>query len=178
MGAKTGPGSLFAVCAAVGIAALAAAGLPAQDQVQAVPVPPPLLEKTVAVPAAAGWVDTGIDVEPGQELRFAASGRIDLQKGNPEASCGPEGIDLVTVEQPVPNANLGALIGKVVQLVARRVDEDSGMEVRDEIFVLFPVGPEGALTVTFKGRLYLGVNENVLRDNAGEFAVVVVRRPV
>lgn len=163
--------------AALGIAALTAAGLPAQDQLQAVPVPP-LLEKTVTVPAAAGWVDTGIDVEPGQELRFSASGRIDLQKGNPEASCGPEGIDLVTVEQPVPNANLGALVGKVVQLVARRVDGDSGMEVLDEIFVLFPVGPEGILAVPFKGRLYLGVNENVLRDNGGEYSVVVVRRPV
>jgi hypothetical protein len=177
MRVKTGFRVLLAVCAALGIVALAAAGLPAQDPVQAVPVPPPL-EKTVAVPADAGWVDTEIDVEPGQELRFTAAGRIDLQKGNPEASCGPEGIDLVTVEQPVPNANLGTLIGKVVQLVARRVDEDSGQEVRDEIFVLFPVGPEGALTVTFKGRLYLGVNENVLRDNGGEFAVVVVRRPI
>ena len=175
MRAKTGLPIVLGA-AALGIAAFTAAGLPAQDQFQAVSVPPPL-EKTVAVPAAAGWVDTGIDVEPGQELRFTAAGRIDLQKGNPEASCGPEGIDLVTVEQPVPNANLGALIGKVVQLVARRIDEDSGMEVRDEIFVLFTVGPEGALTVPFKGRLYLGVNENVLRDNGGEYSVVVVRRP-
>jgi hypothetical protein len=177
MRAKIGLGVVFAVGAALGFAAFTAPGLPAQDQPQAVLVPPPL-EKTVAVPAAAGWVDTGIDVEPGQELRFTATGRIDLQKGNPEASCGPEGIDLVTVEQPVPNANLGTLVGKVVQLIARRVDKDSGQEVRDEIFVLFPVGPEGALTVPFKGRLYLGVNENVLRDNGGEFAVVVVRRPV
>jgi len=168
---------VIAFIAALGIAAFAAAGLPAQDQLQAIPVPP-LLEITVTVPAAAGWVDTGIDVEPGQELRFTATGRIDLQKGNPEASCGPEGIDLVTVEQPVPNANLGALVGKVVQLVARRIDRDSGREVRDEIFVLFPVGPEGALTVPFKGRLYLGINENVVRDNGGEFAVVVVRRPI
>jgi hypothetical protein len=164
---------------ALALAALAVGGsrLPAQDQ--AVPVPvPPVLEKTVAVAGGAGWVDTGIDVGPGQELLFTAAGRIDLQMGNPEASCGPEGVDLVTVEQPVPNANLGALIGKVVQPVASRIDEDSGQEIRDEIFVLFLIGPESTRTVPFKGRLYLGVNENVTRDNGGEFSVVVVRRPI
>lgn len=163
-------------------AAFAAAGGlagPVQDQdlPVAIVVPPPL-EKAVAVPGAAGWVDTGIDVGPGQEIRFTATGRVDLQMGNPEASCGPEGVDLVTVEQPVPNANLGALIGKVVQPVARRLDEDSGQEVRDEIFVLFLIGPENNLTVPITGRLYLGINENVTRDNGGEFQVVVARRPL
>jgi len=122
-------------------------------------------------------VDTGIDVRPGEELRFLASGEIDLQRGNPGAVCGPAGIDLVTVDQPVPDANLGALIGKVVQLVTTRVDKGSGMEIRDEIFVLFLVGEERAVTVPFKGRLYLGINENVLRDNGGAYSVLVTRRP-
>ena len=166
-----------------GLAALALIGgltlpLPArrapQAQDQAAPVP---LEKTIAVAADAGWVDTGIDVAQGDELRFAASGEISLQKGNPEAVCGPAGLDLVTVDQPVPNVNLGALIGKVSQLIARRVDEDSKMEIADEAFVLFLVGQEAAVTVPFKGRLYLGINENVLKDNGGSFSVVVVRRP-
>jgi hypothetical protein len=135
-------------------------------------------EIKVAVPAAAGWFDTGIDVVGGEELRFAATGEIDLQRGNPAAVCGPEGIDLVTVEQPVPNANLGALIGRITQLVASRIDEDSGQEVRDEIFLLFVIGPEGSITVPFKGRLFLGINENGVKDNAGEFAVIITRRPV
>ena len=168
------------LAAAVAVFLSAAAGGPAgpvqdQDLPVAIVVPPPL-EKAVAVGGAAGWVDTGIDVGPGQEIRFTATGRVDLQMGNPEASCGPEGVDLVTVEQPVPNANLGALIGKVVQPVARRLDEDSGQEVRDEIFVLFLVGPESVQTVPITGRLYLGINENVTRDNGGEFQVVVARR--
>ncbi|MGZ5454717.1 MAG: hypothetical protein ACXWHJ_10860 [Candidatus Aminicenantales bacterium] len=146
---------------------------PLQDQFAALP-----LEKTIVVAADAGWVDTAIDVGPGEELHISASGEINLQKGNPEAVCGPAGLDLVTVDQPVPNVNLGALIGKVVQPVARRVDEDSGIEIRDEIFVLFPVGPETTVTVPFKGRLYLGINENVLKDNGGMYSAVVVRRPV
>lgn len=145
---------------------------PRQDLAAVLP-----LEKTLAVAADAGWVDTAIDVGPGEELRISASGEINLQRGNPEAVCGPEGLDLVTGDQPVPNVNLGALIGKVVQPVARRTDEDSGIEIRDEIFVLFPLGPEATVTAPFKGRLYLGINENVLKDNGGVFSVVVVRRP-
>jgi hypothetical protein len=144
-----------------------------QDQI----VAPPPSEKVIAVAADAGWVDTGIDVGPGEELHFTASGEIDLQRGNPEAKCGPDGLDIITVDQPVPNANLGALIGRVAQLVASRVDENSKMEIRDEIFVLFLIGPEKSVTVPAKGRLYLGVNENVLKDNGGSYTVVVARRP-
>lgn len=159
-----------------GLAAIALGRIAPAPQDQ-VPVAPPS-EKAVAVAADAGWVDTGIDVGPGEELHFTASGEIDLQRGNPEATCGPDGLDLITVDQPVPNANLGALIGKVVQLIASRVDEDSKMEIRDEIFVLFLIGPEKSVPVPIKGRLYLGVNENVLKDNGGSFSVVVARRPL
>jgi len=169
--------ALRGLAAAVVMAGFAALGpaLPRpQDQV---PVPPAPQEKTVAVAAAAGWVDTGIDVAAGDELRFTATGEVNLQRGNPEAVCGPGGIDLVTLDQPVPNANLGALIGKIAQPIARRLDEDSGAEIADEIFALFLIGEESAFAVPFKGRLYLGLNENVLRDNGGAFSVVVVRRP-
>ncbi len=158
----------------LGLAALVLGRLSQDPQGQAA-FPP--LDKTIAVAADAGWVDTAIDVGPGEEICLSASGKIDLQKGNPEAACGPEGLDLVTVDQPVPNANLGALIGKVAQLVARRVDEDSGIEIRDEVFVLFLVGQQKTLTVPFKGRLYLGINEQVLKDNGGAYSVIVVRRP-
>jgi hypothetical protein len=159
----------------LGSVLLSAAPHAAQDQI----LLPPLqdLGKNVAVAADAGWTDTGIDVAAGDTIVFAASGEINLQKGNPEAVCGPAGVDLITVDQPVPNANLGALIGKLAQTVARRVDEDSGVETVDEIFVLFVVGTEGTFTAPFKGRIYLGVNENVLKDNAGAFSVVITRRP-
>src|SRR5512143_1450768 len=160
-------GGLAAAALMAGLV-LMAAGRPVQDQAVAPPVP---LEKTVSVAADANWVDTGIDVGAGDELRFMATGEIDLQRGNPEAVCGPGGIDLVTLDQPVPNANLGTLIGKLVQPIAKRVDEDSGIEISDEVFVLFVVGPEGSFTVPFKGRLCLGVNENVVKDNGGAFSV-------
>jgi hypothetical protein len=172
----TGPRIFLAAgAAALGLAALASGDLTPQVPTQAADAQP---AKRIAVRADSGWVDTGIDVGPGEEILFRASGEINLQRGNPDAVCGPAGLDLITVEQPVPNENIGALIGKVARTVADRVDEDSGMVVRDEIFVLFFIGPEKAVTVPVKGRLYLGVNENVLKDNAGEFAVLVFRRPV
>ena len=62
--------------------------------------------------------------------------------------------------------------------MAQRIDANSGLEIKDEIFVLFLIGPEGTVTVPFRGRLYLGINENVLKDNGGGFSVVVARRPL
>ena len=167
--------------------ALLAAGLFALGSASAagpwqVPVPAPQqaeapLVKNVVVPGAAGWVDTGLDVAAGEEILIRASGEVSLQLGNPAAVCGPAGLDMLTVDQPVPKENLGALIGKVSQFVASRVDEDLGGEVRDEIFVLFIIGAERSVRVPFKGRLYLGVNEKVIKDNGGEFAAVVSRGP-
>jgi hypothetical protein len=162
-----------AALAVLAFAAAAAAPAPGQD---APPAAPPGTSVTVA--GEAGWTDTGLDLAAGEEVRFAATGEVLLQKGNPEAICGPAGIDLLTTDQPIPSANLGALIGKIVQVVARRVDEDSGTEVRDEVFVLFVIGPETSVIAPFKGRLYLGVNENVLRDNGGAYTVAVRRRPL
>jgi hypothetical protein len=141
-------------------------------------VPPVRLElvKQIIVPANAGWVDTGLDIGLGEEFYFKASGEISLQKGNPSANCGPAGLDLMTVQQPIPNQNLGALIGKVAQLIAIRKDEDTGEEVRDEVAEYFFVGPENGWVAPLKGRLYLGVNEDVYRDNGGEFTVLIYRR--
>lgn len=136
------------------------------------------LVKRLSVPGVAGWVDTGLDVKAGEDLLIRAAGEVSLQRGNPAASCGPAGLDLLTIDQPIPNENIGALIGKVAQFVASREDEDTGGEVRDEILVLFFVGSEKTVSIPIKGRLYLGVNEKVTRDNGGEFTVVIFRRPV
>jgi len=134
------------------------------------------LVKKVTVAGNAGWADTGLDAAQGDEFFFKASGEISLQKGNPSASCGPAGLDLMTTQQPILNQNLGALIGKVAQLVSLRTDEDTGEEIRDEIVEYFFVGAEGRVTAPIRGRLYLGVNENVFKDNGGEFTVLIYRR--
>ena len=134
------------------------------------------LVKKVVVPANAGWVDTGLDVGQGEEFTIRGNGEITLQKGNPSATCGPAGLDLMTGQQPVPNQHLGALIGKVAQLISVRRDEDTGEEIRDEIAAYFFIGAESRVTTPIKGRLYLGVNEDVIKDNGGEFTALIYRR--
>lgn len=127
----------------------------------------------VTVPGNLPWTDTGMDVIAGQEIVFKADGKISLQKGNPQAECGPDGYDLRTIQQPLPEKNLGALIGKVVISVSLFVDEKTGEEKREEVAQVFFVGSENLVEMPAKGRLFLGINESVSGDNAGEFKVTI-----
>jgi hypothetical protein len=131
----------------------------------------------IVVRGNEAWTDTGLDVSAGEEVSFEAEGRISLQKGNPEAECGPEGYDLLTIRQPVPGRNLGALIGKVVIALTVTVDEKTKQEKRDEVAELFYVGTKNIVSMPAKGRLFLGINETVIGDNAGEFRVTVSAPP-
>lgn len=140
------------------------------------PLDSPLLIKQLEVPAALGWVDTGLDVKEGEKYEFKASGTISCQKGNPIASCGPEGLDLQTVQQPITNHNLGALVGKVVKVLSVTKDEETGEEIREEVSKIFFIGPRAEVEMTLEGRLYLGVNDNVYADNEGKFIVEIYRR--
>jgi hypothetical protein len=129
--------------------------------------------RLVIVPGGAAWTDTGIEVVQGQEIEFEAEGWISLQKGNPQAGCGPEGYDLQTVQQPLPDRNMGCLIGKVVIAVTLIKDEESGRELEDEAAEIFFIGAGGRVGMPAKGRLFLGINEQVIGDNAGQFLVRV-----
>lgn len=129
--------------------------------------------RTVVVLGNIAWTDAGIDVVQGQEVSFEAAGRISLQKGNPQAECGPDGYDLMTVQQPLTERNLGALIGKVVVAVTVIKDEKTGEERTEEVFELFFIGARNKVAMPTAGRLFLGINELVVGDNAGEFIVLV-----
>ncbi|MBN2409317.1 MAG: hypothetical protein JXE07_06220 [Candidatus Aminicenantes bacterium] len=131
----------------------------------------------IVVSGDAAWTDTGIDVVAGQDVRFDAEGSISLQKGNPQAECGPEGTDLRTVQQPLQEQNLGSLIGKVVAAVTVIKDERTGEERTEEVFELFFIGARNRLEMPTNGRLFLGINELVVGDNAGAFTVAVVTGP-
>ena len=127
----------------------------------------------VAVAGNAAWTDTGLEVASGEMISFQAEGSITLQKGNPEAECGPGGYDLQTLQQPLTGRNLGSLIGKVVIGVTVLVNEQTKEERQEEAAVFFYVGAESRVEMPAKGRLFLGINENVIGDNAGEFRVTV-----
>jgi hypothetical protein len=130
--------------------------------------------RTIVVSGNAAWTDTGIEVIQGQEVEFAAEGTLSLQKGNPQADCGPDGYDLRTLQQPLTDRNLGALIGKVVIGITVIKDAKTGQEKTEEAAEFFYIGARSRVEMPTKGRLFLGINEIVIGDNAGEFTVTVV----
>jgi len=125
----------------------------------------------IDIPAHESWIDTGIDVTEGQEIRFRASGSISLQRGNPIAVCGPEGYNLKTMQQPLKDYNIGALVGRIVFLVSVEIDEETNEEIRNEIIETFYIGSKATVIMPIKGRLFLGINESLVEDNLGRFEV-------
>ena len=129
--------------------------------------------RSITVMSNAGWSDAGVEVYEGEVLLFQAEGVISLQEGNPIAYCGPEGYDLQTVQQPLRERNIGALIGKVVKLLSVELDKETGEEIRHEQVEYFYIGKERRVTMPLTGHLYLGINETVFGDNSGAFRVTV-----
>jgi hypothetical protein len=125
----------------------------------------------ITVPANVDWTDTGMSVFFGQEIRFRTYGGISLQKGNPMAYCGPDGYSLLTVQQPIRDRNIGALIGKIVKLISVEVDEETEEEKRIEEIVYFYIGSNNTIVIPLEGHFFLGINELLVSDNSGEFMV-------
>ncbi len=108
------------------------------------------------------WLDTGIDVRPGDTLKITATGTVhySMSKEN-----GPEGtprgwIDLLRITT-LSGANHGALIG--------RVGDDAAQP--------FLVGQGRESTVTAGGRLYLGLNQADNERPEGSFRAKVEITP-
>ena len=132
--------------------------------------------RKITVPGKVAWTDSGLDIQEGEEFYFKATGEISLQKGNPMAFCGPEGYDLVTVQQPLKDKNIGALIGRVTKLLSVTTDKETGEEVRNELVEYFFMGKENKVRMPLSGHLFLGINENVVGDNSGEYTVEVYKK--
>jgi hypothetical protein len=168
------------VAAAVAVAAaaltLAGPSLPAGQETPAPGPPGFVFVARLAIPANIPWTDTGLDVSEGEEFHIRASGNVSLQKGNPMAFGGPEGLNIKTVQQPLQDRNLGALVARVAQLISITKDEETGEETRNEIVKLVFIGPEATIRMPLAGRLSLGPNENVVADNAGEFRAEIWRK--
>jgi hypothetical protein len=118
--------------------------------------PPGMRERTLNVAAAVQWTDTGIDVRSGQTLYFNAGGEVRWGRDRRD---GPEGENNSPRNpgRPMPNRPGAALIGRVG-------------EFNDAFFI---GGDNSGLRMRSSGRLYLGINDEVLTDNSGSFRVVV-----
>jgi hypothetical protein len=130
----------------------------------------------VSVPGNVGWTDAGIDVRGGEEFFFEAEGAVSLQKDNPVASCGPEGLKLQTMQQPLTDRNLGCLLGRVRVKVDVFEDKETGEKTERDYGEVFYIGLAALALMPADGRLMFGANENVTGDNDGAFAVYIYRR--
>jgi hypothetical protein len=111
-------------------------------------------EKQVIVSGDTPWNDAGIEVRAGQTVYFEATGQVRWGKDRRDGPAG-ERNSPSNPNRPMGNRNAAALIGKI------------GND-------MFFIGDDtGAIRVRNSGRLYLGVNDDVLTDNTGNFRVVV-----
>jgi len=114
----------------------------------------PERQRRLDVSAAQPWTDTGIRVREGDRIWIEARGRV---RWGGDRSDGPEGEhgSPYNPTRPIPDRPGAALIG--------RVDRE----------VFFIGGDRRPLIMPRSGRLQLGINDDVLRDNSGAFQVTV-----
>jgi hypothetical protein len=116
--------------------------------------PAGMREKQVIVSADQAWSDSGVDVRAGQTVYFEAQGRVRWGRDRQDGPAG-ERNSPSNPNRPMGNRNAAALIGKIGN---------------DMFFIGDETGPVRMRT---GGRLHLGVNDDVLTDNSGNFRVVV-----
>jgi len=113
--------------------------------------------RSVVVPANVAWTNTGLNVTRGQALRFEPSGeiRLNLSGEDVATAAGAKNFRLVERAQ-IPTIPVGALIGRV----------GNGQP--------FSIGDTTeAFQMPADGRLFLGVNDDHLPDNSGNYVVRV-----
>ena len=116
--------------------------------------PSGMRERQVIVSADVQWNDSGVDVRAGQMIYFEAQGRVRWGRDRQDGPAG-ERNSPANPNRPMGNRNAAALIG--------RIGND-----------MFFIGDEaGPVRMRSGGRLFLGVNDDVLTDNSGNFRVVV-----
>ena len=116
--------------------------------------PSGMRERQTTVSADTAWNDSGIDVRAGQTIFFESQGRVRWGRDRQDGP-GGERNSPSNPNRPMGNRNAAALIGKIGN---------------DMFFIGDETGP---IRVRTSGRLHLGINDDVLTDNSGNFRVVV-----
>ena len=112
--------------------------------------------QTVRVNSQLRWTDTGIDVRQGDVIRFQSSGQIQMSDNSSDMAGTAGALSRrMAPEAPISGVFAGALIGKI------------------GAYSPFAIGDQGQITAPVSGHLYLGVNDDYLQDNRGEFVVTM-----
>ena len=118
-------------------------------------VPRGMRERQVNVTAREAWIDTGIDVRAGQQIYFQATGETRWGPNRRDGAAG-ERNSPYNAGRPLPDRPGAALLGRV-----------GGSD-------MFFIGDQpGPFRARSSGRLFLGINDDVLTDNSGGLRVTV-----
>jgi hypothetical protein len=115
---------------------------------------------TITVPANQAWTPTGLIVRRGEVLTIRTSGEVQLSgDANDKAhSAGAYSQRRPAGGAPLPQELAGALVARI----------GNGQP--------FAIGNNTTVTVPEAGQLFLGVNDDSLGDNSGNYSVTVERR--
>lgn len=119
-------------------------------------IPRGMRERTVNVTAREAWSDSGIDVRAGQSIYFLSSGETRWGPNRRDDAAG-ERNSPINRGRPLPERPAAALIGRI----------------GDGNDVFFIGGDPGPFRARSSGRLFLGINDDVLTDNSGSLRVMV-----
>ena len=113
--------------------------------------------RSVVVPSNVQWTNTGFTVAQGQRLRFETSGEIRLSLNGDDTANAAGAVSGRRADRAtIPSVPVGALIGRV----------NNGAP--------FAIGnTNDAIVIPGTGRLFLGVNDDHVPDNSGNFVVKV-----
>ena len=118
-------------------------------------IPRGMRERQVSVTAREPWTDTGIEVRNGQQIYIQSSGEVRWGPNRRDGAAG-ERNSPYNANRPLPDRPGAALIGRIGD--------------RDIFFIGAELGP---FRVRGNGRLFLGINDDVLNDNSGTLRVIV-----
>jgi hypothetical protein len=113
--------------------------------------------RSVVVPSNVQWTNTGLNVSRGQYLRFEPSGEIRLSTNGEDIGHAAGALDARKADRAtIPTIPVGALIG--------RVGNGQPFSIGDTT---------NAFDMPNDGRLYLGVNDDHVADNSGNYVVKI-----
>lgn len=113
----------------------------------------------IAVPANQAWTSTGLVVRRGEVVTFNTTGEIRLSGDTNDVAgaAGSRAQRMAAAGAPLPNAYSGALVGRV----------GNGQ--------VFAIGDQRQVRMPDSGQLFLGINDDHVGDNTGEFRVDIQR---
>jgi len=140
--------------------AVSPGNLAAQNSGKPTPSTKQLQSKSFTLKGGDVWTDTGITLEPGQQVVFSADGK--LRYSDAKVDNGPEGLtrnfkDLIRI-LPFNDVGRGAVIGRIG-------DPDYAQP--------FLIGPSKDVTAPVSGKLWIGINQSNSDTGDGSYTVNV-----